>query len=324
MMRIALAAIAKIALLAAMGQALAEPVLRAETRVHRDVVTLGDLVEGADPKIASLPLFGAPKLGETGTIQTPRVLAALRPFGLDEIEVGGITQIVVVRPARRIGAADIEAAVQAALSARLGRDASNLSLIFDGPIPAMALPVSIDGPLKVEDMAHDPRGRRIAANLAVAAADGSQRRAFRIAGAVVETAPVAVLARAVGRGETIAPGDVTIEKRPRDMVPADGVADVKDAIGLVARRALGAGGLVRVADLAKPEVVQRGEVVTVVYESSGLVITTRGKAGETGGVGDTIPVQNIQSKRMLQGTITGPGRVSITSPTPGPLASYAR
>ncbi len=324
MKRFLIAALAQLALVAGTAQAFAEPTLRAETRVHRDVVTLGDLVEGADPKIAALPLFGAPRLGESGTIQTSRVLTALRPFGLDEIELNGITQVVVVRPARRIGAAEVEAAVQAALSARLGRDASNLSLVFDGPIPALALPLSVDGPLKVEDMVHDPRARRVSANLAVAAADGSQRRAFRIVGAVVETAPVAVLSRAIGRGETVEARDITIERRPRDMVPADGIADLKDAVGQVARRALGAGGLVRAADLAKPEVVQRGEVVTIVYEAGGIVITTRGKAGEAGGVGDTIPVQNIQSKRMLQGTISGPGRISITAGTPGPLASATR
>ena len=41
-----------------------------------------------------------------------------------------------------------------------------------------------------------------------------------------------------------------------------------------------------------------------------MVLTIRGKAADSGAEGDVISVLNEQSKRTVQGTIIGPGRVA--------------
>ena len=71
----------------------------------------------------------------------------------------------------------------------------------------------------------------------------------------------------------------------------------------------------RDSDLMKPEIVQRNESVTIVYEAPGMVLTMRGKAQDAGALGDTISVLNVQSKRVVQGKISGPGRVTVTAAT---------
>ena len=55
----------------------------------------------------------------------------------------------------------------------------------------------------------------------------------------------------------------------------------------------------------------------------GILITMRGKALETGAVGDLINVMNIQSNRPVQATVTGPGRVSIAATMPIVAAAVA-
>jgi flagellar basal body P-ring formation protein FlgA len=60
--------------------------------------------------------------------------------------------------------------------------------------------------------------------------------------------------------------------------------------------------------------------VLIVYETPGLALSLRGKANEAGAVGDVIAVQNLQSKRVLQASIVGPGRVSVSQALPGRLA----
>ncbi len=72
----------------------------------------------------------------------------------------------------------------------------------------------------------------------------------------------------------------------------------------------------RIADLMKPEVVQRNETVMLVYRVPGIMLTVRGKATEGGAEGDVISVLNEQSKRTVQGVVTGPGRVVISASTP--------
>ena len=63
----------------------------------------------------------------------------------------------------------------------------------------------------------------------------------------------------------------------------------------------------------KPELVQRNETVTLVYQVPGIMLTVRGKATEGGAEGDVISVLNEQSKRTVQGVIVGPGRVVIST-----------
>jgi flagella basal body P-ring formation protein FlgA len=99
-------------------------------------------------------------------------------------------------------------------------------------------------------------------------------------------------------------------------VRGDFANSVGDVIGRAARRPVRAGEVLRTADLMKPEIVQRNEAVTLVYEVPGLVLTMRGKALESGAEGDTINVLNIQSKRTIQGTVSGPGQVTIAAARP--------
>ena len=93
--------------------------------------------------------------------------------------------------------------------------------------------------------------------------------------------------------------------------------------GRVAKRALGAGTLVRSSDLVRPEIVGRGDIVTVVYDGPGVNLSMRAKATEAGALGDTVNVINPSSKKTLQAVVTGPGRVSVgtSSAAPARLAN---
>ena len=70
------------------------------------------------------------------------------------------------------------------------------------------------------------------------------------------------------------------------------------------------------AELIKPDLVQRNDTVTLIYEVPGIVLTIRGKAAEGGAEGDVISVLNEQTKRSVQGTIVGPGRVLVINGSP--------
>jgi flagella basal body P-ring formation protein FlgA len=302
----------------------ASPSLRGEAQVRRDVITLGDLIDNAPAAIADMAVFRAPALGETGTIQTARIVEAARGLGLAQVETSGLRQVLVTRPARRIATSDIENAVKAVLTERFGLDGAHLMLVFDGAPPSIVLPPDNAGALKAEDVVYDPRARRVAANVAVGQPGQAGRRSLRVAAALVETADVLVLTRALQRGDEIAAGDVAIERRPRESVPADALAEVKAGIGRVTRRALSPGLPVRAGDITKVDVVARGDLVTIVYQVPGMTLTVRGKTLEGGGLGDTIGVQNPQSKRVLQAVVSGPGTVTVSQPNPGPVAVNSR
>jgi flagella basal body P-ring formation protein FlgA len=123
------------------------------------------------------------------------------------------------------------------------------------------------------------------------------------------------LARGIERNELIKSSDVVVERRPKAELGGD-AARRDRVVGMQARRQLRAGQPLKLADLVKPDLVQRDQTVTLIYEATGLYLTIRGKALEGGTEGDVVSVLNLQSKRTVTGTVIGRGQVAISVATP--------
>ena len=134
----------------------------------------------------------------------------------------------------------------------------------------------------------------------------------RYTGIAVATVGAVEVNRPVERGEVLQASDLTAVQRPRAQ-GIGGVADIGAAAGLAARHQLRPGRPLVAADLMKPEIIQRNETITLVYEAPGLMLTLRGQAQDAGALGDTISVLNVQTKRVVQGVIAGPGRVNVSA-----------
>lgn len=316
----ALFALTALGLMTATVLAGPEPLrLRGDVTARGDAVTLGDLVEGVGPDVAGRPMFRAPGLGATGTIQARRIADAVAALGLGQVETGGRIQVSVQRAARRVTQPEIEAAVKRALESAYGLDSRNLALRIDGDAPALLAPLDLDGQAAALDLSYDPRTRRVAALITL----GERQASLRISGQVVEIREVAVLGRALGRGEAVTAADIAIERRPKEASPADAqIGQVASLAGQVAQRSLSVGAVLRAGDLAPPDVVTRGEAVTIVFDSPGLNLSLRGQANENGRMGAMITVTNPVSKKTLPATVIGPGRVSV-GPPPAPVVRQA-
>lgn len=299
--------------------------LKPDLTLSRDIVSFGDLIIGLSPQDAALPAFRAPPLGETGTIQVSRIVEAALKQGIlrDPLDLDsqGVAQVVVTRAARRITGQDVEASVKAALLERFGFDGRAFALILDGGAPSVVAEPELTGDMVALDLSYDARARRVTGRLAVPGSASMRLKPVRISGQLVETIEVVVPLRPIARGETLVAGDVTLERRPRDGQANDLVGEIKAAIGKVAKRPLMAGAPLRSGDVQREEIVARGEIVTIVYEARGILLSLRGRANEAGAMGDTIAITNPQSKRVLQGTITGPGRVNVNPQGGGRVAA---
>lgn len=287
--------------------------LRGDVTARGDVLTLGDLVEGVSPETAGRPMFRAPSLGATGTIQARRITDAVAALGLGEVETGGRGQVAVQRAARRVTQPEIEAAVKRALESAYGLEPRNLAIRIDGDSPVLLAPLDLDGQAAALDLSYDQRTRRVAALITL----GERQASLRVSGQVVEIREVVVIGRALNRGEAIAAADITIERRPKEAAPADAQVGQASLAGQVAQRSLSAGAVLRAGDLAPPDLVSRGEAVTIVFDSPGLNLSLRGQANENGRLGAMITVTNPVSKKILSATVIGAGRVSV-GPPPAP------
>jgi flagella basal body P-ring formation protein FlgA len=290
------------------------PQLKAEAVVTGDLVRIGDLVEHAGV-IAKVPIFRAPDLGTTGTVSANDVVDAVRAHALIGLDTGGIDKVAVTRASRTIASNDIEDCLAQALAKQFGLGtAADIALNVDGGLRPLHVQPNAAGEPTVAQLDYDSRSGRFQATLEVPTGPAT-RAPLRLAGRATVTVEVATLARPLERGAIVKDADVVLERHPRGQI-RDAVTDRAKAIGMAARTALEPGRPLRATQLMKPELVKRGEQVTVVYEVPGIMLTVRGKAMEAGAAGETIAVLNELSKRTLQGTIVGPGRVVVYSAMP--------
>jgi len=299
---------------------IAAPVLRASVTVAGDVVRIGDIIDNAGTA-AQIAIYRAPDLGTTGSIPTAQVLTALRAHQVIGVDTRDLKEISVTRLARTLESKDIQLQVARALEHRNGLgDAANLTLTFDRDVQDLRLEASNTGAMQPVSSRFDPRNGRFDVSFEIGNDAGTTPIKLRFTGTAVETVEAAVLARDVERNEVLKSSDVITERRPKAEVGGD--AAIRDrAVGMQMRKQLRAGQALRVADLAKPDLVQRDQTVTLIYQSTGLYLTIRGKALEGGTEGDVVSVINLQSKRTVSGVVIGRGQVSISVATPRADAS---
>ncbi len=109
----------------------AAPALRANVTVSTDIVRIGDLVENAGA-VADVADLRSPDLGTRGAVPTERVVEAIRPYQLIDIDTRGLSEVVVTRASRAITMQEISGRIAKSLEGRYGLgDARNITIEFD-------------------------------------------------------------------------------------------------------------------------------------------------------------------------------------------------
>ena len=88
---------------------------------------------------------------------------------------------------------------------------------------------------------------------------------------------------------------------------------VDDVIGQEAKVSLYAGRPVRHGEIGPPALIERNQVVPLVFNQSGLRISTEGRALARGAAGEIIRVMNLSSKATLFGQIQSDGSIQVTN-----------
>lgn len=83
------------------------------------------------------------------------------------------------------------------------------------------------------------------------------------------------------------------------------------AIGQEARVSIYAGKPVKIGDVGPPTLVQRNQLVTLIYLTGGLSISTEGRALDRGAEGEVLRVMNLGSKNTVTGRVGPDGTVYV-------------
>ncbi|MGV8958932.1 MAG: flagellar basal body P-ring formation chaperone FlgA [Stenotrophomonas sp.] len=123
---------------------------------------------------------------------------------------------------------------------------------------------------------------------------------------------VLVLNRGLAAGEILASADIGTVKRDTARIAGAVLTDPQQAIGRVARRTLGAGSLLSATDLVSPRLVRRGDNVSLVSRRGGVEVRVAGRALGDAGENDRVSVENLSSRRVVQGVVAAGGDVLVS------------
>lgn len=285
------------------------PRLRADISVASEIVTIGDLFADAG-KYAGIAIFRAPDLGRSGTVSAAEIADAVETAGMTQYDRAGIDAVTVTRAGRVVDADEITELLRTALAGQLATEPDHIDIVFDlPPGPLYAAPAA---DVRIARLARSASGARFEA--VIEAGQHGTSDQLRVAGTATATVEVVTALRALDRGDIVSAADLAITRVPARQALAGAATAQADLIGLAARRALRAGVPLSTSDFSQPNLVNRGEVVTIVYQRGGLLLTTRGKALENGAKDAAIPVVNLTSNRVLTAIVTDRGAVAVVTP----------
>ncbi|WP_052763949.1 flagellar basal body P-ring formation chaperone FlgA [Microvirga massiliensis] len=117
---------------------------------------------------------------------------------------------------------------------------------------------------------------------------------------------------------TIYPGDTIDESMLKDRIYPGSyrfrvavVESPRALIGKTARRSLVPGEAIPLNAVDDPKLVTRGVPTAVVFEEGGLLITGIGTPLQSGTLGQSIQVKNMDSGRVIVGRVQADGRIRI-------------
>jgi flagella basal body P-ring formation protein FlgA len=94
-------------------------------------------------------------------------------------------------------------------------------------------------------------------------------------------------------------------------LPTGVITDPEAVLGKRTRRAIGAKTVLRADLVESPPLVKRGDVVVIIAETSGLKITALGEVKKKGRLGESIPVMNYDSKKILYARVLDSSTVKV-------------
>ncbi|WP_237152560.1 flagellar basal body P-ring formation chaperone FlgA [Oryzibacter oryziterrae] len=292
--------------------------LRQSVLVNADIVTLGDLFFDAGD-LAAQPVFRAPPVGVNGALPAAQALAAARNAGLAIDAEPNFASVSVVRQSVIVDMDRMTNLLRDALGSRMGVATDNVSLTFDGDIKPINADASSSAPVVVSELIYQNGSGRFDAELDIDIGAGDTR--IRVQGRAIETIEIPTLARPVDRRDVIHASDIRMSRIERRRLSPMAILDPHELYEMAAKRALRAGEQIATSDVEPPRLIERGQLVTIIFRKPGLTLSARGRALGDGGKGDLVSILNEQSRRTIQGVVTENGTVEVSGS--GPVSEVA-
>ncbi len=282
--------------------------LKSSAVLTADVLTVGDIFENAG-RNADYVLGPAPEPGKDMVLNTSTLMRIAMALDLPWQPTNTTDQIVIKRAYTTVSAD----AVTSALEDSLHEKVIDEKFVLDtGSINlSMILPYDAPATVDISNTSYNSRTGRFEATISAPSTQNPIKQKI-ITGTVRALTQVPVLKSALRNGDIIAQNDIEMIDVYTNELQPDTLLKPEDLIGMTPRRMAMAGKMLRAPEMQAPELVSRGENVTIIFKNGPLSLSASGKALQNGAKGEIIRVINIASNRSIDGVISGSREITVT------------
>jgi flagella basal body P-ring formation protein FlgA len=286
-------------------------------QINGEDILLGEIAgfEGHDPllvqKLSSIVVGRAPLPGESRTLGIKSFKLRLKQnrINLSQLELDIPAKVVVTRNHIDISREKIKMLVSDYIQKKIIKDNA------DGSIKDIQVADSLQLPNgRITFKVIPPRNRDLVGKIPFSVhfdVNGKFYKRVWATATVEVMAKVVVTKKPLGRHKPISEDDIELLKMDLAKLPAGVITDPEAVLGKRTKRAIGAKTVLRVDQVEFPPLVKRGDVVVIIAESGGLKITALGQVKKKGRLGESIPVMNFDSKKILYGRVLDSSTVIV-------------
>lgn len=272
-----------------------------------DVLTVGDIFDNAG-RNAEYVLGPAPQPGKDMVLNTSTLLRIALALDLPWQPSTSGDHVVVSRAATIIPAAQVTEALSSSLKDKvvdqnftLDTGAMNLEMILPHDQPAT---------VEITDTSYNARTGRFEATVSAPSASNPLKKTV-VTGTVRTMVQIPVLKTPLRNGDIIGSSDIDfIDVYVSEIQPSTLLKE-EDLVGMTPRRMAYAGQALHATEIQAPQLIERGENVTIVFNEGPLVLTASGKALQNGAKGELIRVVNTSSNRSIDGIVSASREVTV-------------
>jgi flagella basal body P-ring formation protein FlgA len=285
--------------------------LKQNSIVEGNTITLGDIFTGLEAGSDPARVLGmAPPPGNDMVLNSYTLMRIAVALDLPWRPSSNTEQVVLKRAATVIEPSMIKDTINAGLTEQ---DLPGKYTVSFASEPAkIILPKDEAQTLEIVSLNVKPDQNSFEAVIA-APSKAHAIETVTVNGQLQRIVEVPVLKTSFQSGQVISDGDIEFIEVRAEAVNADTVLKTESLIGMTPRRAIISGKAVKLNDLMAPQVIARGELVTMIFSNNGLNLTAKGKAMQNGAKGETIRVVNASSNKTIEGIVTGDSEITVQS-----------
>ena len=286
-------------------------------QINGEDILLGKIagIEGHDPllvqKLSSIVVARAPLPGESRTLGKKAFKLRLKQNGinLSQLALQIPAKVVVTRNYIQISREKIKILVSDYIQKNIIKNNA------DGSIKDIQVADSLQLPNgRITFKVIPPRNRDLLGKIPFSVhfdVNGKFYKRVWATATVEVLAEVVITKKPLGRHKPITEDDIELLKMDLAKLPSGVITDPEAVLGKRTKRAIGAKTVLRADQVELPPLVKRGDVVVIIAESSGLKITAMGQVKKKGRLGESIPVMNYDSKKILYGRVLDSSTVKV-------------